>query len=194
MPNKIVSSLSLEALHALLTEIEQQHGRTPELKDIQAVAAARGITVSLMGASTFRRTTWEEHIGKIERARELANQVAALKATGAGTTLADAANVLIGQEVFNLAQGVNDAEGLEILSRITTRLTRLQHFATKLESDLSLRDEQIGKLQREKSAWEEQRAKVAALTEQVRNAPAATADEIRAKVVAELDRVMGITK
>ncbi|MCX6952903.1 MAG: hypothetical protein NTV51_12175, partial [Verrucomicrobia bacterium] len=73
--------------------------------------------------------------------------------------------------------------------------TDLQIAAKKIEvadAQLRLRDEQIQKLTREKTEWEEQRAKILAATDKVRTATAATADEVRAAAVAAIDEIMGI--
>lgn len=131
--NKIESELSQEDLKAFVEECYQTEGLT--LAKIQTLAADRGITVSLMGAKSFRDKNFAGHIRRLQRARELADQVEEL--SDSGKTLADASAALLSQEVFDLiaSGGGEDGEGadLDALSKIVARLRTGDQRAKLLE-------------------------------------------------------------
>lgn len=83
MPGKIANTLSDSALVALLDELRALSGE-PTLKQIQTVAARHGVSVSLEGAKTFRKTTFKDHLDRLRNGREKSEQIlAAVRQGGA---------------------------------------------------------------------------------------------------------------
>ena len=195
MPTKIESHLSPEELHEFFKRCAQTKGGT-KLSTIQAIAEEFGVSISLMSASAVRDGALSDYLAELKSKREMAEQVS--EVAKSGLSLSDAAASAFASKVFDAALKVDAAEiGGEAANNLSLAISRLRtgdRGAKKLEADLRLRDEQIAKLAREKTEWEEARRKVAAATDKLRNASPASADEIRAKVVEELDRIMGITK
>lgn len=74
MPNKIEGSLSHEQLQAFLDELKGIAAK-PTLAQIQTAAKRHGIEVSLMGAKTFRDTTFRAHLDRLSTGREKAAQI-----------------------------------------------------------------------------------------------------------------------
>ena len=120
--NKIAQSLSTEELHAFIDRCWETQGLT--LAKVQELAAEIGISVSLMGAKSFRDTTYQKHIDRIRRARDLAEQVSELKRVAPGHTLADAASDILSQEVLDAMTNRDpDQElDLDVMSKIVKRL------------------------------------------------------------------------
>lgn len=120
--NKIATELSAEELHSLLAECIKTPGLT--LAKVQELAAARGVSVSLMGAKSFRDTTFARHLQRIGKTRELAEQVSALRSAGAGHTIADAAAAILSDEVLDALVNPDPDAGLDLdtMSKIVQRL------------------------------------------------------------------------
>lgn len=74
MPGKIANTLSDESLTALLSELRAMSGE-PTLAQIQAAAKRHGVAVSLMGATTFRDTTFKAHLERLRNGREKSAQI-----------------------------------------------------------------------------------------------------------------------
>ena len=91
MPNKVEQSLSLTELRAMLEELAALSA-TPTLKQIQEAAAARGVKISLMGATSVRDKNFEGLLAELRRKREVAEAITA--ATESGGTASDAAAAL----------------------------------------------------------------------------------------------------
>lgn len=119
--NKIVTTLSPEDLQAFLDECWKTKGLT--LAKIQELAATRGISISLMAATSFRDSTWKRHLDRIKRARELKEQVAELKSVPGGS-LMGAASEILATEVFDALSNPDPDSGLDldVLSKIVKRL------------------------------------------------------------------------
>lgn len=145
--NKIVSELSAEDLQGFLDRCFKTEGLT--LKRVQAIAADYGISVSLMGAKTFRDTTFARHLQRIGKAGELAQQVAALRQAGAGHTIADAAAAILSDEVLDKLVDRNPDEelDLDVMSKIVKRLrdsdSRTRALEHKIDHDQKAAAERI---------------------------------------------------
>lgn len=127
--NKIESELSADDLKSFVEECYQTEGLT--LAKIQALASDRGIEISLMGAKSFRDKNFSEHLRRLQRARELADQVEELG--DSGKSLADASATIIAQQVFDtVASGGEDID-LNTLSKIIARLRTGDQRAKLLE-------------------------------------------------------------
>lgn len=137
--NKIASELSAEELQDFLERCWKTQGLT--LKKVQELAEEYGIAVSLMGAKTFRDTTFARHLQRIGKAGELAQQVSALRQAGAGHTIADAAAAIISDEVLDqlVNREEDDALDLDVMSKIVKRLrdsdSRTRALEHKIEQD-----------------------------------------------------------
>lgn len=194
MPSKIESSLDPAMLQEFFKRCAQLKGT--KLKDIQALASEFGIDISLMSATTFRDGAFARHLEKIQRSKEKIEQLQALMADGTDTI--DAALKVTADDLFDKITSGDEVDPLDT-SLIISRLMKSRAVkdtvgqnAVKLEADLKLRDQQIAKLQRDQTDWEDKRAKISAQLDKVRAATPATADEVRAAAVAEIDRIMGI--
>lgn len=211
MPSKIESSLTPEQFWDFCARVAQMKGgrKGATLREIQALAAEWDITISENSAKSFRDGAFAEFLEDLKSDKEMAEHIAGAAKVGLG--LDDAASKVLEKKLFKTALNLSDnvdPETADLMTKSVERLRTGNRNARRLDSDLqvatkkieiadkqlALRDEQIGRLQREKSEWEEQRRKIADATAKVRTAVAASPDEIRAKVVAEMDRIMGITK
>lgn len=145
--NKIAMELSASDLQDFLDRCWKEKGLT--LKRVQELAAEYGINVSLMGARTFRETTFARHLQRISKAAELAEQVAAMRKAGAGHTIADAAAAIISDEVLDkLVNRDGDEEiDLDVMSKIVKRLrdsdSRTRALEHKIEQDKQTAVEKI---------------------------------------------------
>ena len=164
------------------------------LRAIQSLADEFGVKISLMSATAVRDGPLAEYLDELKATSQMAESVAALAKNGVG--LSDGAASAFAAKVFDAARNVTaDDIGTETGNNISLAIARLRtgdRNAKKLEADLKLRDEQLAILQRERTEWEEQRAKIVAVSDKVRAATPATADEVRAKAVAAIDEIMGI--
>lgn len=137
--NKIASELTGEELQEFLDRCWKTPGLT--LKRVQDLAAEYGISVSLMGAKSFRDTTFARHLQRIGKAGELAAQVSALRQAGAGHTIADAAAAILSDEVLDKLVNRDDNEelDLDVLSKIVKRLrdsdSRTRALEHQIEKD-----------------------------------------------------------
>lgn len=193
MATKIETDLSPEQLIEFCRRCGQLKGGTT-LRAIQSLAAEFGVSVSLMGATSFRDGPLAGYLAELKAKSERAQQVAAFAQSG--LSLSDAAAVRLSETVFDelMAPTANalTAEERDTYSKIIARARAGDQRAKKLEADLRLRDEQIQKLTAERAERESKLQQIAAATQKARNAPAKSADEVRAQVVAEIDRIMGI--
>lgn len=195
MPSKIETSLTPEQLHEFFHRAAQLKGT--KLRDLQALAEEFGVEISLMSAKAFREgDAWQDYLDELRHKRELAEDVTAIAEGGLG--LSQAAASKFAAKVFDAVDGLEVEEiGTERgnnLSLAIARLTKGDRDAKKLQADLTLRDEQVAKLTREREEWEAKRAAVAAQLSRAKSAPAASADEVRTAVVAEIDKIMGLAR
>jgi hypothetical protein len=195
MPSKIETSLTPEQLQEFFLRCSQLRG--VKLRDIQALADEFGVEISLMSAKAFKEgDAWQEYLDGLKRKRELAESVAAIAQNG--VALSDGATSKFAAKVFDAIDSLDPEDiGTERGNNVSLAIARLRQGdqrAKKLEADLKLRDEQIARLERERTEWEQKRAQVAAALDRAKNAPAATADDVRKAAVAEIDKLMGIAR
>lgn len=127
--NKIARVLS----DAELKDFLEACYRTPDLTlaKVQAMAAERGIEVSLMGAKSFRDATYERYKQRLQHAARLAQEVERISDGGAdGQTFAEAAGGLLGQSLFELLASedldLRDADALKSAERMGKMIARLR--------------------------------------------------------------------
>lgn len=106
--NKIAKELTVEQLSDFVAELAALPGKDRTLRAIAAAADRRGIKISLESAKSFRNTTFRRHLDRLERAQQLATQVASMQTTGTGATLADAGAAMLSQQVFDLIDELGD--------------------------------------------------------------------------------------
>jgi hypothetical protein len=194
MANKIATSLPLAELRALCDELAATAGE-PTLKQIQEAAAARGVRISLMAATSFRDSTFEGYLAELRRKKEAAELIA--EAASAGASQSDAAAALLNQQMLDRLMA-GEVFSPEEFSQIILNVSRLRagdQAGKKLRADLALRDEQVAAMLREKTEWEEERAKIqaaAAALQKTTAKPKASPDDIRKQAVALIDEVMGL--
>ncbi|CAN5546978.1 hypothetical protein BH09VER1_BH09VER1_24700 [soil metagenome] len=134
--NKIASELTSEQLLEFLDRCWKTPGLT--LAKVQELAGEYSIDVSLMGAKSFRDTTFKRHLDRISKAGELAQQVNALRQAGAGHTIADAASAIISDEVLDRLVNRDDDEelDLDVMSKIVKRLRDSDSRSRALEHQI----------------------------------------------------------
>lgn len=196
MPTIIEQKLSDERLEKFLAELHATPG-TRTLRVIQETAARYGIKISPMAATSFRDGPLDDYLAALKAKSERAQRVAAYAREGVSMT--EAASLRLQESVFDklMSGDVDDltAEERNIYSLIIERARLGDQRGAKLTADLKLRDEQLAKLLREKTEWEEERAKIRAAADalkQTTDKPKASPDEIRKQAVALIDEVMGI--
>lgn len=153
--NKIALSLSQEDLQAFLDECFHTQGLT--LSKIQELAAKRGIAISLMAATSFRDTTWKRHIERLQRARELSEQLAAVKETGG--SIADAASQILANDVFDALtnRDTDEALDMDVMSKVIERLragdVRAKESSARVAAlEAALREREAKDLERREKA------------------------------------------
>ena len=195
--DKISSSLTTEQLQDFCKRLAQVKG--PTLKKIQELAGEWGIDISLMSATSFRDGPFARHLARLRRGKEMTDAI--LGAVREGSSALDASEELAAQELLDVLTEVDEDERPDV-GKLSGTILNLRMAASarrgderkdrETEKKLELADQRIAKLEREKTEWDEQRAKITAQLARVTNAPAASADEVRAAAVAEIDAIMGI--
>jgi chromosome segregation ATPase len=206
MPTKIEASLTHAQFEEFCQKLLELPGKARTLAGVQSLASEYGITVSPMGAKAFKDGPFARHLEKLNRGRE--TREALVAAAGAGVHPLDA---LEEATVMELQDHLTEAETIDV-NFLSSQLVKLRtsismredtkrkdrDFDRKLretEKKLEIAAEQLAKLQREKTEWEEERAKIRATAEAAGaaiNKPKASPDEIRAQTVALIDEIMGI--
>ena len=178
MGNKVATSLPLAELRALCDELAAASGE-PTLKQIQDAAAARGVRISLMAATTFRDSTFEAYLENLRRKKEAAELIA--EAASAGASQSDAAAALLNQQMLDrLMSGEQIAP--EEFAQVVLNVSRLRagdQAGKKLRADLALRDEQIAKLKAEAEARAEKVAAAKAALQNLKTKGGLTADTLK---------------
>lgn len=119
--NKIAKTLSAEELARFCDRLSKTRGVT-----LQTIADTfereTGERVSLMGATSFRDTTFARFLQRIGKAAELREQLR--EATRAGNSTADAAALIISDEVLDklVNRDADEELDLDVLSKIVKRL------------------------------------------------------------------------
>lgn len=196
MPGKIANTLSHEQLVQMLDELRALSAK-PTLAQIQAVAAKYGVDVSLEGAKTFRKSTWEDHLARLaagrEKAQGILNQIRGDTAHALDAVEEAAAIDLLDQytsgEEVDVAQVVKIA--MTLRSSIEQRKDRerndrdlerkLKETDAKLEladKQAKLRDQQIRDLEAKAAEREEKNRKAKAALESAKKKGGLTKDTL----------------
>jgi hypothetical protein len=186
--NTIAQELTAEQLDAFVTELAALPGKERTLRAIAEKAAALGIDVSLMSAKSFRDTTFARHLDRLRRASEKAEQIRTLQETGAGSTLADAAGTMLSEMIYDGLMAENPDE-IDI-EKYSLAISRMRKGDVEL-ANLRLKLEEAERRERDREA------KIRAASEEMEKLRAPKkdfSDEDRQKVVAEVDRILGIKK
>lgn len=180
MPGKIANTLSDSDLTALLGELRSLSGE-PTLVQIQSVAKKFGVTVSLMGATTFRDTTFRAHLERLRNGREKSAQILSAVREGGAHPL-DAVEEAASADLLDLYTSGEEVDtaaivkvALQLRASLESRKDRDRHdadLARKIrETDARieaaeqarlLAEKRVEKMEREKLQWQEQREKVKA--------------------------------
>lgn len=217
----LTDKLSGPKFETMLEELRALSAK-PTLEQIADVMVRYGVTSpkakdgkpSKMAATTLRDGPFKRYLERLNAGRETREALCA--AAGAGVHPLDAIEEAITLELQDHLVG---AEGGEVdikfvigqveklRSSISMRensrrqqadLERKQSETEKklevADQQIALRDEQIAKLKLERQENERKFAQIAAQVDRAANAPAASADEVRAAAVAEIDRIMGLKK
>ena len=180
MPGKIANTLSDSDLTALLGELRSLSGE-PTLAQIQSVAKKFGVTVSLMGATTFRDTTFRAHLERLRNGREKSAQILSAVREGGAHPL-DAVEEAASADLLDLYTSGEEVDtaaivkvALQLRASLESRKDR-----DRLDADLArkiretdarieaaeqarlLAEKRVEKMEREKTQWLEQREKVKA--------------------------------
>lgn len=190
MPTKIETHLSHEELLEFFRRCAQTKGGTT-LRAIQAIAEEFGVRISLMSATAVRDGPLASYLDEIRSSRENTEAIVAIAKEGLGVT--DAAAAVLGRSILDkslrlASQG--DEASLDETDVITKSLKRLRDGDQKaryLESKLR-------EMERAQMEWEEQRNKIKEQADKLRNAKTEDADTVRAAVVDQIDRIMGLKK
>lgn len=178
MANKIATSLPLAELRALCDELAAASAE-PTLKQIQEAAAARGVRISLMAATSFRDSTFEAYLENLRRKKEAAELIA--EAASAGASQSDAAAALLNQQMLDRLMA-GEQFSPEEFSQIILNVSRLRagdQAGKKLRADLALRDQQIAALEAAAAARAEKAAAAKAALEGLKSKGGLTPDTLK---------------
>ena len=185
MANKIATSLPLAELRALCDELAAASGE-PTLKQIQDAAAARGVRISLMAATSFRDSTFEGYLAELRRKREAADLIA--EAASAGASQSDAAAALLNQQMLDRLMAGEQFAPEEFAQTVlnVSRLRAGDQAGKKLRADLALaekngrlKDEQLAKAQNEAAERAERNAKAKAALDGLKSKGGLTAATLK---------------
>jgi len=181
--NTIATALSAEDLQEFVARCAREPRLT--LARIQALAAERGITVSLMSARSFHDTTYARHLERLRRARELAERIGASAGEGTGDpgrTIADAAAAELSSQVFDLLVAAGEGATLD-----TDEALKLASALGRLRAG----NVQVAALRQRIREYEEKRA---ALRETIAEAKRASGAQggITRETLAEIERAAAL--
>lgn len=221
MPTLAEQQLPAAAFAAMCEELRALAQR-PTLEQVRDIMVRYGVTSpaakdgkpSLMAAKAVVDGPFARHIARLNAARE--SREALCAAAGAGKHPLDALEEALVIELQDLFVGGDDGKvDVQYLVNQVTKLRaaismrtdaarketdlerRLRESAKKIEATdaaLRLRDEQIGKLERERAEWEDKRRQLAEQAAALRDMKPDNDDEMRAKVVDLIDRAVGLTR
>ncbi len=176
---KIESRMSATELQEFCRELANTQNLT--LKRLQELAAARGISISLMGAKRFKDGAFAAHLEHLRKARELAEQIAEFGNIDSGS-LADAGAAILMQQVYDeLTNG--EKIDFDTFSKIISRLRSGDHRQRELSARLKLLEAQIAENERRE---EERKAALKAITAE------SVGKEITPEFLNEVQRAMGL--
>jgi hypothetical protein len=220
MPTLAEQQLPAVTFTAMCDELRSLAAK-PTLDQVRAILIRYGVTSptskdglpSRMAAKAVVDGPFARYVERLNAGRETREALCA--AAGSGRHPLDAIEEAM---VLELQDHLVGAEGGEIdIKFVVDQLTKLRmsismrEDSRRKQTDLerkqretearlelaerreALLSEQVAKLERDRTEWEAKRRQVAAQIERAQGAPAATADEVRAAAVAEIDRIMGIT-
>ena len=144
----VENALSPKALHDFCEHLASLPKLT--LAKMQTEAKKLGITLSHSAAGRFANGTFAEHLRKLQRAREFAEQVEAFNAEGVSGSLADTAAATVLQEICDLM-----ASGEEY------NITKIAQAIATLQSGEHRRRELVAKLkeyERKEAEWQRKEA------------------------------------
>jgi hypothetical protein len=179
--NKIAQSLTDEELQAFIDALIALPGKERTLAAIKARAAELGISVSLESAKSFRSTTFQRYLARVERRAEKAQHIAQLAGDSTGARLGEASAAILAEKIFDELNTDDDAQGadeeparldldkVELLSKSLARLRRGDVDREALQARLR---ESEGKVKEMEAKEKERAEKKAALQEQLTNAAA----------------------
>jgi len=124
--NTIAQELTDEQLDSFIRELAALPKKERKLKDIRHKAAEMGITISLMSAKSFRDTTFQRYLAKMESAQKAARLVEDVDR--GGSTLADASAKLLSKRIFDQLMDAEDEDSAEAvdLDQMTLAVARLR--------------------------------------------------------------------
>ncbi|MDR2982001.1 MAG: hypothetical protein LBV12_07105 [Puniceicoccales bacterium] len=196
MASKIEKELTPAEVEKLCDTLFNTPGGAKHLPTIQKIAKEYGVSVSKMGASTFRDGTLADYIAQLKAKGERSQQIAEFAREG--LSLSEAAAIRLSETVFDKLMSTNaDAlapEEQDIYSKIIARARLGDDRAKKLEADLKLRDEQISKLESERAEREARDAQLQIQAEKAKaelSKPAASEEELRQKAINFIDQTFG---
>ncbi len=170
----------------------------PTGMEIQAlVREMKGTAPSERSCLEWRNNTYIPFYLRSRRA--LAERITAVQAANGDTSAATQALLRQANLDLMLEVGATNPKMLNLISVIESRFTeaeqnaqRIAQSARDLDSKIAARDALIAQYERKEMDWKADRQKIAAQMDLLRGATPATADEVRAMVVAEVDTIMGI--
>jgi hypothetical protein len=124
--NTIAQELTDEQLDRFVRELAALPKKERQLKHIRHKAAELGITISLMSATSFRNTTFQRYLAKMEKAQKAAQLVEDVDR--GGSTLADASAKLLSKRIFDQLMDAEDEDSAEVvdLDQMTLAVARLR--------------------------------------------------------------------
>jgi hypothetical protein len=124
--NTIAQELTDDQLDQFIRELAALPKKDRKLKHIRHKAAEMGITISLMSAKSFRDTTFQRHLAKMENAQRAARLVEDIDR--GGSTLADASAKLLSKRIFDQLMDAEDEDTAEVidLDQMTLAVARLR--------------------------------------------------------------------
>ena len=132
--NKIEQHLTADQLAAFNERLATMPGVS--LQKIADLAEEFGVEVSLMAASTFRDTTYEEYLAELRSKAQFAETVA--EAAQSGLSMTDAAAAILSNKLLDhiMAQGIMENDEFNELSLALSRLRLGDQRSKALEAKL----------------------------------------------------------
>lgn len=175
----VESALSAEALHEFCEKLAALPNLT--LRRMQAEAKKLGITLSRSAAGRFAGGTFAEHLRRLQRAREFAEQVESFNASGMAGSLADTAAATVLQEICDLMASGEEYNITKIAQAIAT-LQAGEHRRRELSAKLREYERRATEWERKEKEREEAKKKAIA---DIRNG-GGLSDEALAKLEAQI--------
>jgi hypothetical protein len=188
--NTIAQELTDEQLDQFIRELAALPKKDRKLKHIRHKAAEMGITISLMSAKSFRDTTFQRYLGKMETAQRAARLVEDIDK--GGSTLADASAKLLSKRIFDQLMEAEDEDSAEVvdLDQMTLAVARLRRGNVQ-QAALEAKLAEMERIQRER---DEKTAQAAAQLEKLRDPSAGLNQQERSAVLDTIDDLLGIKK